>query len=488
MLHDLLFLYHSFNKFLGTTEGEFWKQSIECVILLIITYMVSSEYMRERELRLKYLLIAFSALFIEKILAVILFASVLFGTLGSDVLSGQTLIILSTLEIIALLLIAHAFTYTARKEKQVFFQSIKTEIITILLIFASSLIIWNINTYFFDEHINLYFIFVIFEIIKIIVFGYALYLVLFRMNKHEKYRTSVLLAFSMYLITPFLSLFTLLFFPSQIIRVLSQPFPIIAILLFMRATYLKLVDKATLKEEIMATRTKYQEQHELSKLKDEFVSTVSHELKTPLTSIRLYVSLIEKQGPLTMKQQETIQIIQKENKRLTTLINDILDLSKMENKKITIKPSNVNLHALLESTLHSNLAEEKQIVLVNNIPQKMMVIVDEDRFKQVIINLYSNAVKFTPTGGKVTFAARKRKTAWEFIVADNGIGIPKEKQNLLFTKFFQVENYLTRQQGGTGLGLAIVKHIVALHKGKITVRSAIGKGTTFILCIPNSVE
>jgi signal transduction histidine kinase len=488
MLHELIILYHSFNRFLGTTQGEFYKQSIEAIILLIITYMVASEYGRERELRLKYLIIAFSALFIEKIFAVIILGNVLFGSLGSNILSGQLQIILSTLEIIALLLIAHAFTYTARKEKQVFFQSMRIEITAILLIFVSFLIIWNVNVHFLHETINLYFIFVIHEIMKIIVLGYAFYLTLFRMNKHEKYRFSVLLAFAIYLLTPILTLINLVFLPSGVIRVLSHPFPIIAILLFMRATYLKLVDKATLKEEITTTRTKYQQELELSKLKDEFVSTVSHELKTPLTSMRLHLSLLEKQGDVSPKQQDTIALVQKENRRLTMLINDLLDLSKLENKKITLKLTRTNLNALVQDTLYNNIAEEKKITLTNNIPEEIMVALDEDRFKQVIINLYSNAIKFTPSGGDISFSAKQHKTFWEFMIKDNGIGIPKDKQKLLFTKFFQVENYLTRQQGGTGLGLAIVKHIIDLHHGKISISSVVGKGTTVTIRIPVKVR
>ena len=235
---------------------------------------------------------------------------------------------------------------------------------------------------------NLSWIFVFLELIKISVLGYAIYLVIFKMDSHEKYRISVLLAFSLYFLTPILLILHLIFIKTAVIRVLAHPFPIIAVLLFMRAIYLKLVDKATLKQEIISTRTKYQQEREISKMKDEFVSTVSHELKTPLTSIRLYLSILlqEKQGTLTAEQRKTVEILMKENKRLTGLINDILDLAKLENKKIKLKPIKTNLHILVDTTIPSNLAEEKKITVQNDIPENFLVFVDEDRFKQVIIN------------------------------------------------------------------------------------------------------
>ncbi|MFH1916473.1 MAG: HAMP domain-containing sensor histidine kinase [Nanoarchaeota archaeon] len=485
--HELLILYHSFNKFLGSYQGEFFKHSIEFFILLIITYMVFSEYIREKETPLKYLTIAFMALLIEKFLAIILLINVVFGVLASRILYGQTLIIISTIEIISLLLIAHAFTYKATKKKGVFMQKIRSEITAILIIFIIFLILWNTNTYFFDAKMNLSWIFVFLELIKISVLGYAIYLVLFKMDPHEKYRLSVLLAFALYFMAPVLLILHLIFIKTAVIRVLAHPFPIIAVLLFMRAIYLKLVDKATLKEEITSTRLKYQQEREISKMKDEFVSTISHELKTPLTSIRLYLSILlqEKQGPLTPEQKKTLDILMKENKRLADLINDILDLAKLENKKIKLKPARTNLHALIDTTLPNNLAEEKAIIVQNDIPDKFSVIIDEDRFKQVIINLYGNAVKFTREGGRIRFSAKAHTSSWEFCIEDNGIGIPKDKQKLLFSKFYQVENYLTRQQGGTGLGLAIVKHIINLHGGTIRVKSMLDKGTIFKISLPN---
>lgn len=114
-----------------------------------------------------------------------------------------------------------------------------------------------------------------------------------------------------------------------------------------------------------------------------------------------------------------------------------------------------------------------------------MITVDPDKFKQVFINLFSNAVKYTNSGGSVYLDAKKGKTAWEFIVRDTGIGIRKEDGNKIFDKFYQVEDYMTRKEGGTGLGLPIVKRIVELHGGNIVVQSKSGKGSTFIVRMPN---
>jgi signal transduction histidine kinase len=485
----LLTLYHSFNRFLGTYDGEFFKKSIELVVLAIITYMIASEYMRERESRLKYLVFAFGTLAIEKFLSVGFLFFYLFGS--GNMIPPEVSILLSIFEIAALLFIANAFAYPVLPKQARFLKKVKTEIaipLFILIIAVLTLIfLVPANAYLFHNSITYGHVFIALESFKIVVLTYAIIIILFRMEKKEKYKSTVFLAFFLYLLTPLFTLLSLLM-DSQIYRVISYPFPLLSILLFTRAVYVKLVDKAYLKEQVAEARLKYLEERELSKLKDEFVSTVSHELKTPLTSMRLYLSLLEqeKQGKLTDDQKKTLAIIHAESRRLSSLIDDILDLSRLEHNKVKLKSEEVPLHELVTTSVHRNLAERKNIVLTVDIPEDMRVVVDPDRFKQVLINLYSNAIKFTDTGGKIQIKARTLAKTWELSVMDNGCGIPQDKQRRLFTKFFQAENYLTRQVGGTGLGLAIAKHIVDLHHGKISVHSRVNHGTTFTVSIPKT--
>ncbi|MEM4268250.1 MAG: GAF domain-containing protein [Candidatus Woesearchaeota archaeon] len=239
-----------------------------------------------------------------------------------------------------------------------------------------------------------------------------------------------------------------------------------------------------------ATRELREANEELKKMdrmKSEFVSNVSHELRTPLTSITGYSKLLfmEKLGRLNDKQKESLKIITSEGERLTRLINDVLDLSRLESGKA--KP-------VFEMTRIDEIARECAAAMMPQANEKRIKLLVEakkvpetkaapDLMKQVFMNLLSNAVKFTEKG-RIEVDVRK-KGAWIISsIKDTGVGIPKDAIPKLFDKFYQVDMSMTRKHGGTGLGLVIVKHIIEEHNGKIEVKSKEGKGSTFIFYIP----
>jgi signal transduction histidine kinase len=235
------------------------------------------------------------------------------------------------------------------------------------------------------------------------------------------------------------------------------------------------------------------QQKEIENMKTEFVSMVSHELRTPLTSIKGYAALLQdpKLGLLTEKQNRAILIINKESDRLTYLINDILDLSKLEAGKIKLNIELVNLEECIDNAASLENVKKKNISFRKRIPKNMPLIhADKGKITQVFTNLISNAAKFTKPKGKIMVVLSNREKD-DFIVVkvkDTGIGIAKKHIPNLFNKFYQVESHLRRNVGGTGLGLPIVKEIVTLHRGEISVKSKIKQGTSIIFKLPKSKE
>jgi signal transduction histidine kinase len=224
---------------------------------------------------------------------------------------------------------------------------------------------------------------------------------------------------------------------------------------------------------------------ERERLKDELVSIVSHELRTPLTSLRGFAELMITRSFSAEKQREFLSIIHAEAARLTNLINNFLDLQRMEagRQAYTFAPTDIVF--LLCDTLsvfsHSNGQHSFRIETSEALPA---VWADADRLRQVLTNLLSNAVKFSPQGGEVRVGARREDEQVVVWVADQGVGIPPESLDKLFTKFYRVDNHETQQVGGTGLGLALVKEIVESHKGRVWVDSAVSGGSTFSFSIP----
>lgn len=218
----------------------------------------------------------------------------------------------------------------------------------------------------------------------------------------------------------------------------------------------------------------------LEQMRQEFVSNVSHELRTPLTSIKGFVETLLN-GHLDDQQllERFLGIIASETDRMIILINDLLDLSRLESGKLKLNKTAVDMKKIFDDTvlLLQSKAQEKGITLQNNIYSPVYVEGDEKLLRQVALNLVDNGVKYTQDGGRVWIEAEQGLDNVEFIVADNGVGIPSEHIDRIFERFYRVDKGRSRQTGGTGLGLAIVKHIIDRHKGTIAVESKTGKGT-----------
>jgi signal transduction histidine kinase/CheY-like chemotaxis protein len=220
------------------------------------------------------------------------------------------------------------------------------------------------------------------------------------------------------------------------------------------------------------------------RLKDEFVSTVSHELRTPLTSLRGFAELLLTRPFSPEEQREFVTVIHRETLRLTQLINDFLDLQRIESGRQVYDLARVELGPLLRETLALFQGDDTHPLHLD-VPEPLPPVeADADRLRQVLTNLLSNAVKFSPHGGAVTLGARPEGAHIVVWVADQGIGIPPEALPHLFSKFFRVDNQATRRVGGTGLGLALVKEIVEAHRGRVWVDSVFGQGSTVYFTLP----
>lgn len=243
-----------------------------------------------------------------------------------------------------------------------------------------------------------------------------------------------------------------------------------------------------------------EELKKLDQLKSDFISTVSHELRTPMTSIIGFAKLVrkkldetifprvaddEKTPRVTKQIRDNLGIMVAESERLTLLINDVLDSAKLEAGKVEWHHVELAPHALLERAraVSATLAEQKGLTLTIAPDAPPAISGDENRLLQVLINLISNAVKFTPAG-HIALRAEQRGEMVVFSVADNGIGIPFDSQEDVFEKFRQIGNTLTDKPQGTGLGLSICKQIVKHHGGQMWLESEPGKGSTFYFSVP----
>jgi PAS domain S-box-containing protein len=235
------------------------------------------------------------------------------------------------------------------------------------------------------------------------------------------------------------------------------------------------------------------ERKRVDKMKNEFVSTVSHELRTPLTSIRGSLGLLtgEAVGQLPSQALEMVKIASNNTERLLILINDILDIQKIESGMMAFHFENLDLNEFLKEALHDHsvYAEQHGVHFVLQRELKgVRVFADRDRLMQVLANLMSNAAKFSPPDSAVEIGVERSQGAIRVSVTDHGPGIPEEFMPKLFHKFTQVDSSDARQKGGTGLGLAIAKAITEKHGGKIGVKSTVGEGTTFYFDLPEVIS
>lgn len=226
----------------------------------------------------------------------------------------------------------------------------------------------------------------------------------------------------------------------------------------------------------------------LERMRSEFVANVSHELKTPITAVKGFAETLLGGA---VKDEETtrsfLQIIYDESDRLNRLIGDILELSKVESRRVPLVFSPVEVDSFVSKTvkLLEAEAERKKITVHMNIEQGLYVEADEDRLRQIIMNLLSNGINYTPEGGRVSIKIEgKGEDHIHIEISDSGIGIPKKDLPRIFERFYRVDKARSRSSGGTGLGLSIVKHLVELHKGTISVTSTVGSGSTFIIELP----
>ncbi len=337
------------------------------------------------------------------------------------------------------------------------------------------------------------------------------------MNLHyiSKYKYS----FIMLLISFFISSFVLYIYQSHrsiligIIAVAIGHIISTGIILNLMNKSAKIIDN--LKEENKKIEKYiYENKHleEIDKIKTEFLSLVSHELRTPLTSILGFTKIIRRRmtkvvlpfiqdtiedsemEPLRKEKLlkagnkilENIDIIVSEGERLTAIINDLLDITKLESGTIEWKIEEVDIKSLINKAILSSysLIEDKEIQLLDNIEENLpKVMVDEDKIYQVFINIISNAIKFTEKGHIILGAKRKNEKEIEISIEDTGIGIDNNSFEVIFDRFKQLGDTLNKPKG-TGLGLPICKNIVENHGGTIWVNSEVGKGSTFYFTLP----
>ena len=229
---------------------------------------------------------------------------------------------------------------------------------------------------------------------------------------------------------------------------------------------------------------------ELDTMKTNFIATISHELRTPLTSMKASIGLLHDEmiAPLTEKQKNLTAILKRNSERLLYLINNLLDLSRLESGKTELMLEPVNIREMIEGVIEEmkNGAEQKEVNLTLKDAPNEKFILDERKMEQVLLNIIGNGLKFTPSGGKVEVFAEICKNNLIIKVSDTGIGLSEKERVKIFNKFYQVEEAMTRKYQGSGLGLAICKSIIELHLGEISVESKQGKGSTFIIEIPKN--
>jgi signal transduction histidine kinase len=233
------------------------------------------------------------------------------------------------------------------------------------------------------------------------------------------------------------------------------------------------------------------ERKKVEKLKNEFVSLVSHELRTPLTSIIGSLGLVAggATGAISENSKSMIEIAYRNSERLLNLINDILDIDKLESGKMRFNCRALEIMPLIEQALESNAGYAGKYHVkftINHSLPKTMVCVDSDRFIQVMSNLISNAAKYSPTAGTVEISVKHHENLIRISVIDYGSGIPDAFRDKVFQKFSQADSSDTRQKGGTGLGLNITKAMVEKMGGKISFESKIETGTRFHVDLPET--
>jgi signal transduction histidine kinase len=244
---------------------------------------------------------------------------------------------------------------------------------------------------------------------------------------------------------------------------------------------------ADLKERAEKLERAYQELQKVDRLKDELVQNVSHELRTPLTFIKGYVELIldTAMGPLTDAQRDSLAIVADKTNALSRLVSDIIYLQQIERESLHLSPQDMREMSRMALQSCEIAALNAGITLRLDAPDELpIILVDRDRINQVFDNLLGNAIKFSPRGGTITIHVESLGEMVQLAVSDTGLGIPADKLEKVFDRFYQVDGSATRRFGGAGLGLAIVRRIIEAHGGRIWVESEVGQGSSFKFTLP----
>lgn len=234
----------------------------------------------------------------------------------------------------------------------------------------------------------------------------------------------------------------------------------------------------------------------LERMRSDFVANVSHELRTPITALKGFAETLLDGALLDQATaRQFVQIMQDEADRIGRLVEDLLDLSRIEAKQIDLHLAPVEAAWIMQRVVDtfSGQAADVGVALAQEVVGRgsLIALVDSDRLRQVLINLVNNALQFTPAGGRITLSAERKGDRIVFAVQDSGVGIPPADAQRVFERFYRVDKTRSRQSGGTGLGLAIVKHLVESHGGHVGVYSEVGKGSRFffdVACVETDTD
>ncbi|MEN6521702.1 MAG: ATP-binding protein [Armatimonadota bacterium] len=223
----------------------------------------------------------------------------------------------------------------------------------------------------------------------------------------------------------------------------------------------------------------------------EFLDNIGHEMRTPLTAIRLTAEVLlsgAKDDPELLAM--FLRNLVKESERLSLLIEDLLEIANGVSRSRKLRMTSIDINSLVSrvTNLNTSKAVDDQVTLIIKTPGNIVVNADEQQVEQVLDNLLRNAIKYTQAGGMVTINAKEDSNSVSLIVSDTGIGIPENEVPKIFERFYRVNKAHSRKLGGTGLGLSIVKDIVEAHNGTITVETELGKGSTFTVSFPKNVS
>ncbi len=263
--------------------------------------------------------------------------------------------------------------------------------------------------------------------------------------------------------------------------------------LCMMASFVDITKRKQAEHELQISKQRIEQQNiqlkKLDRLKSAFLNTTSHELRTPMSSIKGYVQMLLKEslGDITVEQQSALEVVLRNTNRLDRLIQDILDISRLESGTMKFIPEKTNTAVLVDEVIETMNAEAsvKHISFTTDIETNIFyLVIDRDRIKQTMVNILHNAVKFSPEKSTIQLKVFKKDNNIVFSIQDFGRGIPKQQQQKIFETFYQVDSGVDRKFGGAGLGLAIARGIVLAHGGNIWVESTEGKGSTFFFSLP----